>query len=83
MKIKSYFQHELTPVLTSLFTDMMRKPNIASLVQSLLGKDYQKVDQEEIIFTKYHVVDRGSLLRKSSGDQDLLFRRYLMTTADM
>jgi hypothetical protein len=83
--IKSYFQYELTPVPTSLFADnMMRKPNKASLVQSLLGKDYQAVDQEEIISTKYHVVDGGALLRKviwkpGSTFQEVVndYRRYV------
>ena len=39
--LKPYFHFELTPILTSLFiNNMMRKPNKASLVNSLLGKDY-------------------------------------------
>jgi len=63
--IKSYFGYELTPVPTSLFVDnLMRKPNKASLIQTLLGKDHQLVDETEIINTKYHVVDGGALLRK-------------------
>lgn len=70
--IKTYFDYELTPVPTSLFVDnLMRKPNKASLIETLLGKDFQLVDESEIIQTKYHVVDGGALLRKVI---DFLFR---------
>ena len=63
--IKTYFDYELTPVPTSLFVDnLMRKPNKASLIEALLGKDFQLVDESEIIQTKYHVVDGGALLRR-------------------
>ena len=63
--ILSYFKHELTAVPTSLFVDtMMRKPNKASLMQSLLGKNSQNVQEENITVTQHHVVDGGALLRK-------------------
>ena len=43
--IKSFFEYELTATPTSLFTDnFMRKPNKASLIQSLLGKVVQLVE---------------------------------------
>ena len=62
--IKSFFEYELTATPTSLFTDnFMRKPNKASLIQSLLGKVFQLVDESEIIRSKYNVVDGGALLR--------------------
>jgi len=65
--IQPYFEYELTAVPTSLFADtMMRKPNKASLIHSLLGKDAQNVDDEEITVTRHHVVDGGALLRKVS-----------------
>lgn len=50
--IKSYFDYELTQV-----------PK-ASLIQTLLGKEHQLIDESDIINTKYHVVDGGALLRK-------------------
>ena len=57
--IKSYFDYKLTLVPTSLFVDnLMRKPNKASLIETLLGKDFQLVDESEIIQTKYHVSSR-------------------------
>lgn len=63
--IQSYFEHELTAVPTSLFVDtMMRKPNKASLIQTLLGKNSQKVQEGNITVTQHHVVDGGALLRK-------------------
>ena len=63
-----YFQYELTPIPTSLFIDnMMRKPNKASLVQSLFGKDYQLIKQNDIIATDVNVVDGGALLRKATS----------------
>ena len=63
--IKSYFEYELTAIPTSLFTDnFMRKPNKASLIQSLSGKEFQLIDESEIISSKYNVVDGEALLRK-------------------
>ena len=63
--IKRYFEYELSAIPTSLFADgFMRKPNKASLVESLLGKKFQEADASEIIPTKHNVVDGGALLRK-------------------
>ena len=56
---------------------MMRKPNKASLIQSLLGKDYQAVDQDGIISTKYYVVDGGVLLRKVIWKQGSTFQEVV------
>ena len=70
-----YFQYELTPIPTSLFADnMMRKPNKASLIQSLFGKDYQLIDQSDIITTNVNVVDGGALLRKIVWKQGATFK---------
>ena len=65
--LKPYFQFKLTPIPTSLFIDnMMRKPNKASLLNSLLGKDYQLITPSEIITIDVSVVDGGALLRKAT-----------------
>ena len=65
VRLTPYFQYELAPIPTCLFLGtMMRKPNKALLVQSLLGKDYQLVEKIDIIATNVNVVDGGALLRK-------------------
>ena len=72
--ITPYFQYELTPVPTSLFLDnMMCKPNKSSLIQSLLGRDYQLFDSNDIVSTEHNVVDGGALLRKLVWKQDTTF----------
>ena len=45
---------------------MMRKLNKASLLNSLLGKDYQLFTPSEITTTDVSVVDGGALLRKTT-----------------
>lgn len=75
--IKSYFDYELTPVPTSLFVDnFMRKPNKASLIETLLGKGYQLVAESDIVRTKYNVVDGGALLRKVFDFDNILKLLY-------
>ena len=73
--LKPYFQFELTLILTSLYIDkMMRKPNKASLLNSLLGKDYQLITPSEIITTDVSVVGGGALLRKTILKQGIKFK---------
>ena len=73
--LKPYFQFELTPIPTSLFiNNMMRKPNKASLLNSLLGKDYQSITPSEIITTDVSVVDGGALLRETTWKQGIKFK---------
>ena len=73
--MKPYFQFELTPIPTSLFiNNMMRKPNKASLLNSLLGKDYQLITPSEIITTDVNVVNCGALLRKTTWKQGIKFK---------
>ena len=73
--LKPYFHFELTPILTSLFiNNMVRKPNKASLVNSLLGKDYQMITPSEIITTDVSVVDGGALLRKTTRKKGIKFK---------
>ena len=63
--IRSYFEYELTAYPTSLFhNNFMRKPIKALLIESIIGKKFQNVDESEILSTDHNVVDRGALLRK-------------------
>ena len=78
--ITPYFQYELTPVPTLLFLDnMMRKPNKSSLIQPLLGRDYQLVGSNDIISTENNVVDGGDLPRKIIWKQDTTFENNVET----
>ena len=53
---------------------MMRKPNKASLLNSLLGKDYQLITPSEIITTDANVVNCWALLRKTTWKQGIKFK---------
>ena len=53
---------------------MMRKPYKVSLVNSLLGKDYQLITPSEIITTDVSVVDGGALLRKTTRKKGIKFK---------
>ena len=64
-----------TPIPTSLFIDnMMRKSNKASLLNFVLGKDYQLITPSEILTTDVSVVDGGAVLRKTTRKQGIKFK---------
>ena len=60
------------PYRPPFIDNMRRKPNKASLVQSLFGKDHQLIKQSDIIATDINVVG-GVLLRKAIWKQGVTF----------
>ena len=53
---------------------MMRKSNKASLLNFVLGKDYQLITPSEILTTDVSVVDGGAVLRKTTRKQGIKFK---------
>ena len=70
--LKPFFEYELTPVPTSLFTEnFMRKANKALLIQYLFGKDIHFIDS--VASTDCCVIDGGWMLRKITWTEGCSF----------